>query len=239
MTADRGSNRFTDTDGAELTQVVHVTHKRGLLNISNLASFNWPVKKKNSAVSGTGKIVDITFPAVPPGADESDLIKIGEALIQQAADADPNRESDIYLFGDLGLTCFLVPRLQEEGWHVVHSTVEQLSVLKQDGTKRSVFRFVRFRPYVRIREPLPLEARIKGNTLAEENSEEFIAEVEKHQQFIYDFAEKSRFELRGVKCNACGVEFMGIFLDSRCPHCTAKESLRHSEIEPELNPESE
>lgn len=233
MAVDRESNRLIDAKGAELTQVVHVTYKRGMLNISNLASFNWPVKKKQSAASGEGKIIDIAFPVVPAGADENELVKIGEALIQQAADADPNRELDIHLIGDWGLTCFLVPRLQEEGWRVVHSTVEQLAVVGSDGTRRSVFRFVQFRPYVRIREPLPLEARKKGNARADENSEEFLAEVEKHQQFIYDFAEKSKFELRVVKCNACGEDFMGIFLDSRCPRCTAKESLRRSVTEPE------
>ena len=115
-----------------------------LLNLSNHPSTKWPTEQIQ-ACAMYGGVIDMPFPHIDPEADAAQIRQLSEqyeAKIRHMSDV-----TVVHLMGELTFCFALVARLQAFGLPCVASTTARDTVEK-DGTKTSIFRFVRFRGYV-------------------------------------------------------------------------------------------
>lgn len=117
------------------------------INFSNHPSSNWETKQLNAA-SAYGTVIDISFPEVPPEADNEALRLLSDTYYQRIEELLHTVEepSVIHLTGEPTLSFMLVKRFLQNGYKVVASTSYRQST-EEGNKKTSIFHFVQFREY--------------------------------------------------------------------------------------------
>ena len=119
-----------------------------LINLSNHPAERWNAGQLEQAHNLYGEVQDLPFPKVDPHADEQEIHSMAEEYVQYALQQLPAAtENAVHIMGEMTLTFALVKRLKAEGITCVASTTERKVAEKADGTKTSVFQFIRFREY--------------------------------------------------------------------------------------------
>ena len=93
-----------------------------------------------------GEIVDLPFPAVAPDGDEDYIAALADKYCSKVLEYAKTQTVTVHLMGEMTLTFALLQRLQIQGVPCVASTTQRETV-EEDGVKKSIFRFVKFRKY--------------------------------------------------------------------------------------------
>ncbi len=120
------------------------------INFSNHPSVNWDEKQLEAAynLNGSKNIVDISFPEISPYWDEKQLKIIADEYIKKILEYHPQA---VMCQGEFGMTYLVAEALMRRGIKVVFACSERdvIEIKNADGssTKKSIFRFVRFREF--------------------------------------------------------------------------------------------
>ena len=122
------------------------------INISNHPSSKWEVKQIDAAlaIANNGPIIDMIFPNIDPNMESSDVIDLAEDYFSNVINLISEYEADYVVFhimGEMTFTYNLVKLLKENGYHCYASTTKRNVIEKEDGSKVSVFEFIKFREY--------------------------------------------------------------------------------------------
>ena len=118
-----------------------------LINISNHPISTWSEKQKEAAAVQFESVVDFPFPQIDP---ESSIQQIKVLAKQMFDDITTNYDKEkitIHLMGELSLVYQLVTLFKEANVSCVVSTTKREVEELPDGSKNSLFRFVKFRSY--------------------------------------------------------------------------------------------
>ena len=116
------------------------------INVSNHPSIDWSEKQKNAARDLGEIIVDVPFPKVPVDSDGHQVAEMGSLLLKEIYKAaDFSKDIVVHLMGEQALCFFVGQQLLCDGAEVVVSTAERRVEEEKDGTKKSIFKFGRFR----------------------------------------------------------------------------------------------
>ena len=119
-----------------------------LINLSNHPAVRWNEGQLQEAQKQYGEVRDLPFPKVDPYADEATIQQMAGEYLKQVNQLLPDKQTNaVHIMGEMTLTYAIVQRLKTEGVTCVASTTERKVVEEADGTKTSVFQFVRFREY--------------------------------------------------------------------------------------------
>lgn len=117
------------------------------INFTNHNSSNWGEEQINAAKE-FGEILDIPFPNVNPYWDEENITAIADEAVTKILEEKP---SVVLCQGEMNLVFSVVQKLKENNITVVSATTERKTeeISEPDGsiTKKSVFKFVKFRKY--------------------------------------------------------------------------------------------
>lgn len=118
------------------------------INVSNHPSSKWK-SEQYQAAEKWGEVIDIPFPAIPSLWDGEQVREIALEYLDRIKQLAPVHVNDtvIHVVGEPVFTYMLVTQLLAEGYEVVASTTDREVVFKGEE-KISVFKFVRFRPYL-------------------------------------------------------------------------------------------
>lgn len=115
------------------------------LNLSNHPSSgpagSWSEEQRGAAIALAPRLVDLPFPAVPPGAGLEEIERLAEETLGRV----PEETVAAMVGGELALTMLLVAALQARGVRCLVATTGREVVDLGDGRRESAFRFVRFR----------------------------------------------------------------------------------------------
>ena len=118
------------------------------INLSNHPSTLWETEQLQEA-SQYGEVRDLSFPQVPPDADETAINALAEEYERKILSmTDDVEHLTVHLMGEMTLTCSLVRRLAAQGINVVASTTRRETATLPDGRQVSAFKFIRFRKYM-------------------------------------------------------------------------------------------
>jgi hypothetical protein len=120
-----------------------------LINLSNHPSEKWSQIQLDAAKL-YGAIVDIPFPSVDPEAETFDIEFLAEnyeSKVIQLLASEPSGLQAVHIMGELTFCFALVSRLQKVGITCLSSTSSRQAIDHPDGTKTTLFGFVRFREY--------------------------------------------------------------------------------------------
>ena len=122
-----------------------------LINLSNHPFAKWEDDQRREAESRYGETVDLKFPDINPDADESEVRKIAmeqvdkcKALLDGAGDGP----RAVHVVGEYTCAFTMINGLLDAGIECVASTTYRITS-EENGEKKSIFRFVRFRRYER------------------------------------------------------------------------------------------
>lgn len=113
------------------------------VNLTNHPSAEWEDAQRRAALALAPTLVDLTFPTVPPDADEEAI----DALAKETTGRLPAGASHVLLQGEWTLTVALLRALQGRRLTCLAATTDRDVTVDADGAKTSHFRFVRFRRY--------------------------------------------------------------------------------------------
>lgn len=123
-----------------------------LINFSNHPSTEWP-ELQLKAADKYGRVLDFPFPFVDPMAEPYQIEILAETYeikLRHVLASENTGLSAIHIMGELNFCFALVSRLQKAGITCLASTNQRLTTDHSDGSKTSIFGFVRFREYVQI-----------------------------------------------------------------------------------------
>lgn len=119
-----------------------------LLNLTNHPSADWSRSQLEAAEERWGSILDFPFPNVPPDFDETQVNRLAETTVKEAAALHPDA---VLCQGEMTMAFSLIHMFRRRGIpsYAATSCRQTEEKLMKDGTvqKQSVFRFVRFRKY--------------------------------------------------------------------------------------------
>ena len=119
-----------------------------LINLSNHPAAKWNAGQLEQAQAQYGEVRDLPFPKVDPYADEAAILQLAHDYVARAQALLPaTGHHAVHLMGEMTLTYALVQAFRAEGLPCIASTTAREVAQEADGTKTSVFRFVRFREY--------------------------------------------------------------------------------------------
>lgn len=122
------------------------------INLTNHPSTKWGQEQLDAARQFADEIIDVSFPNVPPAADEAEVHDIGERVLEHLNSLGSIRA--VLVQGEFTLTHFLVTELHKRGTATcVAATTDRKVVgetIAPDGTAKKdvVFTFKRFRKYI-------------------------------------------------------------------------------------------
>jgi len=119
-----------------------------LINLSNHPSVNWPQEQKLKAIELYQEIIDIPFPSIDPG-DEEYIDRLSDEYLKKILDIKKENSIDLITCHVMGEQTFchnIVNKLSQYSILSVASTTERI-VEEENGVKKSIFKFVRFRRY--------------------------------------------------------------------------------------------
>jgi hypothetical protein len=114
------------------------------VNVSNHSSDKWSPEQLKSARQ-FGEVVDLGFPNVNPNLFSVELEDLVLEWLEKITSLEKDEMIHVHLMGETGFVCRLAMRLSNLKFHVLHSTTARVVEEKADGTKVSIFKFVRFR----------------------------------------------------------------------------------------------
>jgi hypothetical protein len=120
------------------------------LNLSNHATSGWSVEQRGAAARMGGEVLDLAFPVVDPGWAEEE-VAWGAREFVEAREELWGSIRHAMVAGEPLMVLHLVAGLQERGIQCWTATTERRTEVRPDGTKVSVFGFVRFRAWPRVR----------------------------------------------------------------------------------------
>lgn len=118
------------------------------LNVSNHPLEVWSEEQRKAAQE-YGILDEIPFPQVSPELPQTEFDSLIKSILSQILEKILGKNATVHIMGEMTLTFALVKRLQAAGIKCVASTTERSVKENADGTKESVFKFVRFREYER------------------------------------------------------------------------------------------
>lgn len=117
-----------------------------LINFSNHPSRFWDIRQR-AASHKYGRLIDMPFPQIAPGATKEDLQLLTEDWVQKILQMGEGHSITVHIMGEMTFTFMVVTKLKEMGVKCVASTTERKTTYNKDGTKVSEFSFVKFREY--------------------------------------------------------------------------------------------
>lgn len=117
------------------------------VNISNHPSTKWDNAQIEAAMQMSLPLVNIPFPLVNPEATDLDINNLVDAVCDQI-ESYTKVPTHAMVMGEFTLTLALVKRLQKMGIRCFAASTKREVVEEVNGTKTSVFKFVKFREYV-------------------------------------------------------------------------------------------
>lgn len=117
-----------------------------LINLSNHPFDDWSQAQRKESEK-YGRVIDIPFPSVDPGAGEDEIICQANETVEKCLLAGKNNELTAHVMGEMTLTYSIVKTLKEKGIKCIASTSER-KALTENGLRLSEFAFVRFREYL-------------------------------------------------------------------------------------------
>ena len=125
-----------------------------LINLSNHPSGMWDVEQMKAAEKKFGNIADLMHPEIPPDADEDFVTGLaaeyGKKIIEMLSDSkqDNNKyEKAVHLMGEQTFCFALLNYIGVDKVPFYASTTKRNVIESENGSKQSVFKFVRFRKY--------------------------------------------------------------------------------------------
>lgn len=118
------------------------------INYSNHKSNDWS-ESQIKAARQYGEIIDVPFANIDPDLSCDRVLEIVDSEYEKIFNVASGKNATVHIMGEMTLTFALVKRLQAVGIKCVASTTERSVKEYGDGTKESVFKFVRFREYER------------------------------------------------------------------------------------------
>lgn len=115
-----------------------------LLNLSNHPVENWSTAQKETAMAAYGTVLDLPFPDVPANYTADQVLQLVEQYEQKIRTIDPKA---VHLMGETTFVYALVNRLVAIGYPCIASTTKRQVRTLADGSKNSMFQFVKFRRY--------------------------------------------------------------------------------------------
>ncbi|MEJ5301946.1 MAG: CRISPR-associated protein [Bacteroidales bacterium] len=119
-----------------------------LINLSNHPSTQWDENQINQAKNLYGNVIDLSFPFIDPDGDEEYIRNLTEEYFEKIMEISKNHSSNlaVHLMGEMTFAFQLAAKLLKNNIACIASTTER-SVVENQNTKISKFRFVRFRRY--------------------------------------------------------------------------------------------
>ena len=115
------------------------------INLSNHPSDIWD-ETQLAAAQAYGEVKDYPFPAISPEMSSDEVKKLAEECVEEILKIF-GKDITVHVMGEMTFTFMVVTRLKEMEIKCVASTTERKVTMKDDGTKSSVFSFVKFREY--------------------------------------------------------------------------------------------
>ncbi len=119
------------------------TPPQGLVNLSNHPSTYWPSKQLKKAKQTYGKIIDISFPPIPPEANQHEIKNIVNEYYYKIRKLRPKA---VHLMGEMTFTYSLISELKKANIECIASTTHR-RVEEKEGKKIVQFQFIQFRNY--------------------------------------------------------------------------------------------
>lgn len=120
------------------------------LNLSNHISPGWSAEQRAAAIELASDVHDLPFPVVDPAWSEAEVAAAAARFLAEREE----RWGDVreaMVAGEPLMALYLVAGLQAQGVRCWTATTERRTEVRPDGTKVSVFGFVRFRAWPRVR----------------------------------------------------------------------------------------
>lgn len=121
-----------------------------LINLSNHPHTKWSEAQRQEALERWHMVEDRPFPDVDPRMEPATLARVAADIANEIAARHPQA---VLCQGEYTMTYALVKELQRRGLRVVAAVSARKSTEETgpngETVKRSVFRFVAFRPYPR------------------------------------------------------------------------------------------
>lgn len=128
-----------------------------LINLTNHPSERWTDEQKQTAIEEYGWIEDLPFPQIAPEANEAEIEKLAQEYalkcqhLFQMANIPVSQQAyneAVHIMGEMTFTYQMVKLLSAQNIKCIASTTKREAIEKPDGTKISVFQFVKFRTYI-------------------------------------------------------------------------------------------
>lgn len=116
------------------------------LNLSNHPSDKWGEAQLDAA-RAYGKVVDMPFPEIDPGATTEEIYILAEEYAEEITSRYPDRDLTVHIMGEMTFCFRLVTLLHARGVRCVASTTQRKTSELADGKKESIFEFQEFREY--------------------------------------------------------------------------------------------
>lgn len=116
------------------------------LNLSNHSSDKWGEAQLDAA-RAYGKVVDMPFPEIDPGATTEEIYILAEEYAEEITSRYPDRDLTVHIMGEMTFCFRLVTLLHARGVRCVASTTQRKTSELADGKKESIFEFQEFREY--------------------------------------------------------------------------------------------
>lgn len=118
-----------------------------LINLSNHPYEDWSKEQKDAAEE-YGIVIDYPFPKVNPELGETEIAEMAKTIVKDIVVKYSPQNITIHLMGEFNLCYALVDLFRKHKIRCIASTSNRdVTVSPADGTKTSVFRFVKFRTY--------------------------------------------------------------------------------------------
>lgn len=122
-----------------------------LINFSNHPIEKWSIEQRETALMLYGEIVDLQFPQINPAATLEEVKNVVADFAARVITLFKNRKTDtsnvIHLMGEYTFTYQFAKEMEKLQMQCVASTTERIVSENPDGSKTTVFMFVKFRPY--------------------------------------------------------------------------------------------
>ena len=116
------------------------------LNLSNHSSDKWGEAQLDAA-KAYGKVVDMPFPEIDPGATTEEIYILAEEYAEEITSRYPDRDLTVHIMGEMTFCFRLVTLLHARGVRCVASTTQRKTSELEGGKKESIFEFQEFREY--------------------------------------------------------------------------------------------
>lgn len=128
-----------------------------LINLTNHPLSKWSEEQKQVAIEEYGYIEDLPFPQIAPEADETEIADLAKEFTAKCkiqfeqANIPVSKQAyneAVHIMGEMTFTYQMVKLLSAQNIKCIASTTKREAIEKPDGTKISVFQFVKFRTYI-------------------------------------------------------------------------------------------